>query len=811
MTPRDLALALLRQRFAHDAPADDVALAGLAAFQRDAVHRLLRALEQYRGALLADSVGLGKTHVGAAVVRHFVAHGCAAGVIVPSSLLRQWRRALRGVDRVTFATHATLSRGGVPALARAALLVVDEAHAFRNPATRRYAALARVAAGSRVLLITATPVNNSLRDLYWLLRLFADDATFAPAGVPDLVSCVRAAERTGRSAGIHAVLGEIAVRRTRDLLGDDRADDDGAAGIVLRFPRRTEPREVRYAVDAELQRELLDCVESLRLAPWTQFGALATSLLLRLVLLKRLESSRAAFRASLARLLAMLVDFRAALAAGRLLTPMEQRLRHACGTEQLALDELLLRALPKHVDVAALDADAAHDIAALEHAVTALAHSGDDPKIDALRALLASLGERPAIVFTEYRETAHHLWLALAPQHRVALIHGSAAYLGRSPAARRTVVERFAPLANGLPPPPAREAVRVLIATDVLAEGLNLQDAADVVSYDLPWNPVRLLQRIGRVDRLGSHHDEVRAWYFRPDRQLDALLALLQRLRTKLRAIRGSIGEEAAVLSGGGRTDGGRPRTRRLAAEAFMLEERLRQACLRQSNSRDDGLAGTPLGASADRRPHPRRDVEEAAIVPIVRPALEALRGVDAVLFFECGGRQRAICAAAGRFREDPRAAAALLLRILEAPDATADGAPELTGDVHADRRLVAAARRWLARPPSPRRQSARIRALRARLYRLLQERAGGPTVAECQRVERLAARLAGPLSLTEELAVRAEASRRTRDLDALLERLEAALPATPARPAAPDPLRQAVPAPVADPRFMGGFRLRGG
>ena len=134
------------------------------------------------------------------------------------------------------------------------------------------------------------------------------------------------------------------------------------------------------------------------------------------------------------------------------------------------------------------------------------------------------------LLFSEFRETAEYLWHALRNQAPCALIHGSGAWLGSTPAARRAVIERFAPRANGVRPPPRREAVRILIATDVLAEGLNLQDAADAVSYDLPWNPVRVVQRLGRIDRLGSPHPSVRSWYFVPHRDLDRLLGLLHRI-----------------------------------------------------------------------------------------------------------------------------------------------------------------------------------------------------------------------------------------------------------------------------------------
>jgi hypothetical protein len=115
------------------------------------------------------------------------------------------------------------------------------------------------------------------------------------------------------------------------------------------------------------------------------------------------------------------------------------------------------------------------------------------------------------------------------------------------------VVERFAPRANHARVPRTAERVRLLIATDVLAEGMNLQDAHAVISYDLPWNPVRIAQRIGRIDRLGSPHTHVRAFAFVPDTGVDVMLGLMKRIRRKLRHIRVVGGDAPWSLAQGRR------------------------------------------------------------------------------------------------------------------------------------------------------------------------------------------------------------------------------------------------------------------
>ncbi|NIP81353.1 MAG: hypothetical protein GWM90_19915, partial [Gemmatimonadetes bacterium] len=248
----------------------------------------------------------------------------------------------------------------------------------------------------------------------------------------------------------------------------------------------------------------------------------------------------------LERLRGLCQEFVRAAESGRVIAPRAATRRAADGDPlQLVLTDLVADPAAPGVDLRAAAASADRDLRRVEALLRSL--DRDDPKLAALERLLDAVAPEPVIVFTEFRDTAAYLQRSLLDR-RVARIDGAGAWLGRHPAGRRNVVERFAPRANGRPPPPAREAVRVLVATDVVAEGLNLQDARLVISYDLPWNPVRLLQRIGRVDRLGSRHLEVVPYLFAPDRGLDAVLGLTRRLRAKLHGIVGALGDEGGDL-----------------------------------------------------------------------------------------------------------------------------------------------------------------------------------------------------------------------------------------------------------------------
>lgn len=172
-----------------------------------------------------------------------------------------------------------------------------------------------------------------------------------------------------------------------------------------------------------------------------------------------------------------------------------------------AVLRVALRPAPSDLDLAGLRRDVRAELAALRGVAHALAglDAASDPKLARLVELLEgeARGEK-VVVFTEFRDTARYLWRALVRRGGVALVDGGGAYLGTGACGRRQAVGRFAPRSNGVREPAARERVDLPIATDVLSEGLNLQDASRGVSYDLPWNPVRSIQRVGRVDRLAA-------------------------------------------------------------------------------------------------------------------------------------------------------------------------------------------------------------------------------------------------------------------------------------------------------------------
>ncbi|MGH7645864.1 MAG: helicase-related protein [Gemmatimonadales bacterium] len=511
--------------------------AWLAPHQVPAARRLHAIIAHYGGAVLADAVGLGKSYVALAVA---LARREPFGLVVPAVLVPQWRALLdRHEAAAQVLTHESLSRSSHRPTVRPTvrLFVVDEAHRFRNPETNRYGALARLVVGARVLLVTATPVHNRLADLLHLFHLFVRDDALAALGLPSLK---RAARSETSDELLAAAAPRLVVARSRERVRGGYTR--GSPAVV--FPTRARGEVIRAgtAPEAELTR-LVAGVARLR------SGGPAAALC-RLTLLRRLASSGPAFRGSLAGYEAFLEIAREAARAGRALTPREfARLfpRDEADDLQLVLLPLLLP--PGETSLAADDRALIAELR--ERSAPAL-----DPKAAALEALLAARDGK-TIVFCDAVATVRYLARRIAARRRVAAVTGETGWFGGERVRRAEVLGAFAPRAQGSADPPPALATDVLIATDLLSEGLNLQDAVRVAHYDLPWSPARLAQRVGRIDRLGSHHARIETVTFLPAGPLAEALALERRLVAKGRMQRAAGAAQLENLSGGTNAPGG--------------------------------------------------------------------------------------------------------------------------------------------------------------------------------------------------------------------------------------------------------------
>ncbi len=470
------------------AQADDPPPTWLRPSQLTAYRRCLAAVRSHGGALLAEPPGAGKTWIALAVALR--AEGAAA-CVVPAALRRTWTSAAAAAGvPVTVTTHEAWSRG--PRVLGAGLIIIDEAHGFRSPGINRTANLAPALVGRRGLLLTATPIVNRAEDLIHQLLLLVRDDTLATAGVPSL----RAAAAGGP---VPQALGEIVVAGT--AAGLERP-------VVRTVTSRPSPAERRQVLG------LMAALDRLALSP---DGAVES--LVRGVLLTTLASSTEALRRALTRYRALVLQALDAGLSGQ--APGRHAIRRALGGD---LDQVVMWTLLPVTDESDLIAD---DLPILDELLAALPSPGQDPKADRLARLLAD--GRPSLVFTMSRATVHHLRRRLVPSSRVGWCTGSEAGIGPARLRRAAVLGWFRPGVRdhcGLAP-------HILVTTDVAAEGLDLQRAARVVHYDLPWTPGRLEQRAGRARRPGGEHRTVEVVRFEPPAPLGRRLGVFAALVRK--------------------------------------------------------------------------------------------------------------------------------------------------------------------------------------------------------------------------------------------------------------------------------------
>lgn len=431
----------------------------LAEHQVEAVRRCLDLLRTRGGAVLADDVGLGKSFVAAEVMKEWR----DAELIVPAALVGQWRE----LTDAPILTHDALLRE--PNLPHRGLVVVDEAHAFRNPRTQRYAALARRTAAAKVLLVTATPVCNAAGDLEALLRLIAPDDLLRDLGVPSIDVAFKL-----RDAGaISIIVGALVIRRDRSVLPP-----------ALQFGE-LERRVVFHPVPSVAIDEL-------------RFPLVGEHAILRRFLWRRLESSPAALLESVRRQLRFYDRALDCIAAGRTLPKREYRRAFAHEEDRDAFQEVLfweLFAPPGHADPIAVR----EEVERLKR--LQIAH---DTKRELLRDVLAS---EPTLIFTGSAATARDLGEYLKCPAITSRERN-----------REAVLRAF-----------AQERIDLVVSTDLASEGLNLQRAAVIVHYDVPWNPVKLDQRNGRAYRIGQRRERIRAIYFLPESRETRIVATMAR------------------------------------------------------------------------------------------------------------------------------------------------------------------------------------------------------------------------------------------------------------------------------------------
>ena len=609
-------------------------------FQKDAAVGAVEKLNAFGGCILADSVGLGKTFEALAVVKYHELRNDRVLVLCPKRLRDNWaffasndRRNPLSADRFNYDVlhHTDLSRdGGKTGDVDLAtlnwgnydLVVIDESHNFRNKTSpergreTRYDRLMRrvIKEGvrTRVLMLSATPVNNRLADL-------KNQIAFATEGRDDALEAegVSSIDATCRRA--QAVFNDwrespAAARDPADLvarLGFDyfrlldrltiarsrrHVEKYYGTAETGRFPDRLPPANVKSNVDTEGDFEPIGehaaTIQALHLAAFkpisyvlpakradyeAKYGTELTGgrgvwkqadreeglvNLMRVNVLKRLESSVEAFRLTVGRQLAdveALLSRLDELEAGR-----GEAAEFAAGDPDItevdpddpAAETLLVgrkvKVLLSDVDPIRWRQDLSEDrekLAAM-HAAAVAVTPGRDAKLADLKDRLRAKVEDPlnpgntkALIFTAFADTARYLYEHL---HRwaaelgltSAVVTGAGGNRSTLPGLSKdfgAILTAFAPRAKGRPAEFAGEGeVDLLIATDCISEGQNLQDCDWLANYDIHWNPVRIIQRFGRIDRLGSPNDRIQLVNFWPNMELEAYIDLENRVSGRM-------------------------------------------------------------------------------------------------------------------------------------------------------------------------------------------------------------------------------------------------------------------------------------
>ncbi len=602
----------------------------LANFQQDGFRRARRFLDEHNGVIVADEVGLGKTYIAGKLLEQTVQENRQRALVVAPAYLRDgmWRnvRAQWGIqfDVISYSELRQASQlGGDRANLpldkdEYQMVIIDEGHAFRNPGTQQSDALRTLLRGDPpkdLVLLTATPVNNSLWDLYYLIYYFIkNDATFASEGIPSLRERFKQAQSEDPSDlspdMLFDVLDETTVRRTRRFIKEhyDNAElPDGEGGTVrITFPD-PHPQRVDYTFTDTFGDDFFRDVaqglaagdrddHELTLARYrpsyyleSEEDASELSLvgLLRTGLLKRFESSSRAFANTLARMRDQNEAALNLLERGLFPQPhaidewveadndeaFEEAFEDSNGEEALPVDEA-------EPDIEQMKADLKSDYEILSrwHQHASAVNPEDDEKLHALRDTLVGICEkaeedaatdpnlpeeeafqqnRKVLIFSYYEDTVDWILDYLDDivesdeqlscyEGRIAGVAGDGA---KQEISRERAVHGFAPESADAPPGTDDE-FDILVTTDVLGQGVNLQQARNVINYDLPWNPMRVVQRNGRIDRINSPHPEIYPFSFFPEDRLDELLQLEHRVRRKLKQAARAVGIDNEVIPG---------------------------------------------------------------------------------------------------------------------------------------------------------------------------------------------------------------------------------------------------------------------
>ncbi len=564
-------------------------------YQQDAVNTALRIINNYGGVFLADVVGLGKTYMATMLAKRLIESGHKKIIIIaPPHLLDKnnkgsWHNAFEEFHfkAKQFACH---SRGLLDNIIETEknydIVLIDESHYFRSESAENYQKITEICRGKKVILVSATPYNNRPKDLFAQIKLFQSETDSSLPHLKNLHNFFAKLEKNLKKLDRQKddkeyleiskknakeirekILKHLMVRRTRSEITKLYHKD--LAKQQISFPKVAQPEAIFYEFN-ENENEIFDKtlhaikeqLTYIRYIPLSQYknkpdGKTKTQQdnmqgFMRTLLFKRLESSIDAFKKTIGRFIASYENFIKAYQNGNVYVSKNSQ----------KIFDLLEEGNEEKINKILNDGGAElykssefnnelqqflhQDLQILQQIQQWWGSINRDPKILAFQQKLAN--EKPflsgkSIIFTESQETANYLCEQLTNHFRGRVMSFTGLDNHHK---RKQVLQNFD---AKCPETDQKDDFDLLITTDVLAEGVNLHRANVVVNYDIPWNPARLMQRVGRINRIDTTHKKIFTYNFFPSKQSNDVIGLEESAKSKIASFIALLGNDAKLLS----------------------------------------------------------------------------------------------------------------------------------------------------------------------------------------------------------------------------------------------------------------------
>jgi len=559
-------------------------------YQEQAVLNAKKILEEYGGVFVSDVVGLGKTYISAMLASQLDGRSL---VIAPPMLLEKdnpgsWPNVFSDfrvpADFESLGKLDHLVKRGTDKYKN---IFIDEAHRFRTETNITYENLAQICRGKRVILVTATPYNNSPKDILSQIKLFQKAKKSTIPNLPNLAlffsklekrlkgldrykdrtKYIKVAKENAKEIR-EKVLKYLMVRRTRTEIEKYFSDD--LKKQKLKFPKVEDPEAIFYELNDEEDKIFNKTIELItrkfkyaRYMPLLYYKGKLTQpeelsqrnmgRFMKILLVKRLESSFYAFRKSIERFILYYERFLRELEKGNVYVSKKYTYKIFELLEnddeekvQRLIDEDKAKKYPAKDFRKELKQDLKQDLETLREIQKLWQNIKRDPKLLKFIKMLSShpiLKKHRLIVFTESKETCDYLAKNLESKFPNQVLSYSG---GSSAATREKVIENFDARARF-----PKDDYRILVSTEVLSEGINLHRSDVVINYDIPWNPTRLMQRVGRINRVDTAFDKIYTFNFFPTKQSDSLIKLKEAAEAKIHAFMTLLGDDARILTEG--------------------------------------------------------------------------------------------------------------------------------------------------------------------------------------------------------------------------------------------------------------------